>query len=265
MKVYIRHCCLTILATNMFKTLHCLPYNKIIYQRTNNFRSLSTSSSFVHSENKTVSVSVKSELHFYGDLLVIPILKPINQLTKSRENDYVKSMKASLPRMPESIRTVVNEILDENIFSADAGSRYLIRTHGRINDIRYVALVGLGSELNKKSAAKSFTILGRVVAGVAKEIKAQTVGILLTDGNYDVDFPSLILGARDSLYEDNRFKRKIKESGLPSLEWKSLSLLGVDDSLVKYATESIHRAEAIAEGVKFAKDLVGKLISFILA
>ena len=203
---------------------------------------LVNSNSYKDSIENKINVLGSSELAFSGDVLIIPFYKPSSDVLKTNNITITEELKKFIPNVHDDLKLIISEILDEAIFKADVASKQLIRLYGssssssssstgkaNIIGIKHIALVGLGpnpkkdkiGELEIKSAAR----LGKSIASIAQEIKAESVGVILPTGAGNAGITPLLLSIQDSLYIDNRFK-KVPEDGFPLLKWKSLSFLG---------------------------------------
>lgn len=99
--------------------------------------------------------------------------------------------------------------------------------------------------------------LGKAVAGIAKEIKAASVGLVVPTGTSNAGLNQLFMGIHDSFYADNRYK-KVPEGGFPANKLSKLGLLGCSTSVTSDIALTYKLSEMMASGVKFARDLVGE-------
>lgn len=193
-----------------------------------------------------VEVSASPSFAFEGDLLVVPFVKP-----KSKKDDLVSDLKNSIPSgLPKGISATIADILDENNFKADANSKRVVRLD-KYSNVKYLALVGLGSTADYQSSA-----LGRSVLDISKDLKLSSVAVAASTDLQSKDIDELLIGLHDAAYNDDRF-RKEPEGGHPKLALNSVKLLGVnkDARILKDIQE---QSAALASGVHFAKDLVGQ-------
>jgi leucyl aminopeptidase len=248
-------CSFLIALSMLCKTGHAFLRNSFASSSRMQLRTLSMSANaqantFTTNAVPKIAVTTAEALTFSGDLLVIPFYQPSSDAAKKDKKVSLQELKDSIPAVSDDIKTLVSEILNEEVFKADAASKQLVRVGGS-SGVKYVALVGMGP---KKDSAKKLVgtvgTLGSTVSALAKEAKAEKVGLVAPEGF--ADFSPFVLAVQDSLYEDTRFKKE-PEGGFPKLKWQSLELLGLPS-----ATGSFESAEMIAEGVQFAKDLVGE-------
>ena len=201
---------------------------------------LVNSNSYKDSIENKINVLGSSELAFIGDVLIIPFYKPSSDALKTNNITITEELKKFIPNVHDDLKLIISEILDEAIFKADVASKQLIRLYGssssssstgkaNIIGIKHIALVGLGPNPKKDKIGeleiKSAVRLGKSIASIAQEIKAESVGVILPTGAGNAGITPLLLSIQDSLYLDNRFK-KVPEDGFPLLKWKSLSFLG---------------------------------------
>ena len=205
---------------------------------------LVNSNSYKDSIENKINVLGSSELAFIGDVLIIPFYKPSSDVLKTNNITITEELKKFIPNVHDDLKLIISEILDEAIFKADVASKQLIRLYGsslpsssssdKANKIgiKHIALVGLGPNPKKDKVGeleiKSAVRLGKSIASIAQEIKAESVGVILPTGAGNAGITPLLLSIQDSLYIDNRFK-KVPEDGFPLLKWKSLSFLGEKD------------------------------------
>jgi hypothetical protein len=218
---------------------------------------------YVRNPSHAIDVSARSDQLFSGDLLVVPFYKLNTERgTKSLDSAVSEALIGSIPPYRPDLHKVLSDVLKDGNFKAEVGAKQLIRLYGENNEIKYLALVGLGpspkkgksGELEVKTAAR----LGKAVAALAKEVKAVSVAVSLPTGTDNAGVSPFLLAIQDSLYVDERFK-KVPEEGFPKLVWKSLVLLGSTDSVVQNAALTNKLTNMVASGVQYAKDLVGKL------
>lgn len=166
-----------------------------------------------------------------------------------------------MPELPSDLKSMVRELLDEREFKGESATKQLVRTYGMDSKVKYVALVGLGANPRKEGGAgemkpRTAARLGRVVASIAKEVNAESVGISLLPGTDNGSVNPLLLGIHDALYVDERFK-KVPEGGFPQSKLKSLALLNCPATVSDHITLTGKLSGMIASGVLYAKDLVG--------
>lgn len=205
-----------------------------------------STSTYTRSSPLHVEVSASPSFAFEGDLLVVPFVKP-----KSKKDDLVSDLKNSIPSgLPKGISATIADILDENNFKADANSKRVVRLD-KYSNVKYLALVGLGSTADYQSSA-----LGRSVLDISKDLKLSSVAVAASTDLQSKDIDELLIGLHDAAYNDDRF-RKEPEGGHPKLALNSVKLLGVnkDARILKDIQE---QSAALASGVHFAKDLVGQ-------
>lgn len=229
-------------------------------------RRLSTSmNAYTESESIKLSLSANQKLTFKGDLLIIPFYKPVTPKEENqKKEDAAVALAAALKTsvnagLSEVIKKFVGEVIDEYDFKADSSSKQVVRVGSADEGVKYVALVGLGpkskSDKSNDLEVMSANRLGKLVANIAKETNAETVGVAMPEGVNNAGLTQMILGVHDASYKDNRF-HKVPEGGFPASKFKDLSLLGCTDSVVKDIDLTNKLTEMIASGVKFAKDLV---------
>ena len=222
---------------------------------------LPMAASYSASTTAKITVSAFDSMDYCGDLLVVPFYKAQNGVSKKDDKANLLAMRDCIPNMSSELKAIVSDVLGEEIFKAERASKQLIRVHGTSSGVKYVALVGLGmdpkkgkeGDLDVKAAAR----LGKVVAQLAKETMAESIGVVMPVGTGTAGVTPFLVAIQDTLYVDNRFK-KVPEDGFPELKWKSLSLLGCSKALAQNIQLTDKLSAMISSGVQFAKDLVGK-------
>jgi leucyl aminopeptidase len=191
---------------------------------------------------------------FKGDVLIVPMY----QLKQTKKPILLLQDGQSF------VHSVVEDLIADQSFQAESGSDCIVRVynHDKLAG-KYVALVGLGPEPNAEQSAKLSTKLAASIASIAERTNAKHVG-LLVPGNLASDHIStLMLNLRDSLYEDNRFRRRKEEENnegdnkKPGGPLQQVSFLTASSSVAEEVLQSAQRSEHIMAGVSFAKDLVG--------
>lgn len=221
-----------------------------------------STSTYTSSLESKIAVSSSESISFVGDLLVIPFYKPSSQANKD-DKEIVKQLKEAIPNVSEDLKKLISDILDEAIFKADVASKQIVRVYGSNVSVKYIALIGLGVNPKKDKSidleVKSASRLGKAIASIAKDIKAETVGVLMPSNTGNAGITPFLLGIQDMLYEDNRFK-KVPEGGHSIIKWKSLVLLGCSNTVTQDIALVSKLSSMIASGVHFTKDLVGIVI-----
>jgi leucyl aminopeptidase len=224
----------------------------------------SATSQYTDSTVLEVAISAVQSFDFKGDLLVIPFYKPTT--TNKTDSAIAEGLKASIPNLSTDIKKIVSDLLIEQIFKADAATKQVIRLHSSESlSTKYIALVGLGPNPKKEVNDLEVTTaarLGKSVLTIAKETKAETVGVVLPDGTNNAGISQFILGLHDASYSDNRY-RKVPENGFPKTKLSSIVLLGSSETVATNIKLTQNLTEKIASGVNFAKDLVGFFLILI--
>lgn len=227
----------------------------------------SKANTYVRNPSHAIDVSARSDQLFSGDLLVVPFYKPQSERgakPASMDSAVLEALMGSIPSYRPDLQKVVSDVLKDGNFKAEVGAKQVIRLYGENNDIKYLALVGLGPSPKKGKSGelevKTASRLGKAVAALAKEVKAVSVAVSLPAGADNAGVSPFLLAIQDSLYVDERFK-KVPEEGFPKLPWKSLVLLGSTDSVVQNAALTSKLTNMVASGVQYAKDLVGKVLA----
>lgn len=190
---------------------------------------------------------------FSGDLLLIPFYKSGEKSEKANSD----SLKRSIPQeLPEAVRAVLGEVLDEGVFQAEVASRQLIRVS--IPGLKYIALLGLGP--NPKQESKDLEVasalrIGRALGACCKDTHVVSAGVVLPTGTNNAGVTQLILGFQDALYQDNRYK-KVPEDGFKPLKTETVTLVGCSEQVASSVGLTFRLTSMISEGVAFAKDLV---------
>mmetsp|Transcript_5183 Transcript_5183/g.11886 ORF Transcript_5183/g.11886 Transcript_5183/m.11886 type:complete len:565 (+) Transcript_5183:61-1755(+) len=248
-------CSFLIALTMLCKTGHAflrISSNKMQI-RTLSMSANAQANTFIRNSVPTVAVTAAEAFAFSGDLLVIPFYKPSSDAAKKDEKVSLQELKDSIPAVSADIMKLVSDILDEEVFKADASSKQLVRVAGG-SGVKYVALVGMGPKKDSAPAKKLVGTLGTTVSALAKEVKAEKVGLVAPEGV--AEFTPFVLAMQDGLYEDTRFKKE-PEGGFPKIKWQSLELLGCSAQVVKDISLTQQLTGMIASGVHFTKDLVG--------
>jgi len=216
-------------------------------------------SPYTKSGMQNVSVEGSSSFEYAGDVLVIPFYKPTAQ-NKADDTVLISQLKIETPdQLPKSIKDIVFNILDDGNFKADSNSKLVTRIFDSTQSIKYVALVGLGVDPKKEPIDMEVTSankLGKSVAAISKEVNAKSLGIVMPKGFANPGMSQLFLGLHDALYVDNRFK-KMPEGGHKRASLSNIHMLGLSESISKSVELNYKLTEIIAQGVDFAKDLVG--------
>lgn len=210
---------------------------------------------YVGTDRLDLDVSASEGFDFFGELLVVPFYKP--KVEKGDEAALIRELKARIPEgINEEIKAAVDDLITSGLFKGDGSKQTRVYTSSASVS---VALVGLGpdpketaDEMEVATASK----LGKSVATLAQETKAERIGLVLPTGMESAAATQFFLGMHDGSYVDNRF-RKVPEGGTaPHLKY-SLSLLGCSESVAK-EIKHIHKySNMIGEGVDLARDLVG--------
>jgi len=209
-------------------------------------RGLRMSSTYSSSDRLSFAVTTSPPATYAGDVLVVPLYSDKTNL------------KARIPAtLPKDIQAIIADIIDEGVFKAEASQKQLTRIMN--NSVKYIALVGLGPDPKKKESGDmeiaSAVRLGKAVASVVKDVKANKVGIFLpTIGNSGLT--QLLLGIHYDSYTDNRYK-KVPEEGHKPLTLSTVTLVGCPENVSKDSEITHKLTEMIASGVNFARDLVG--------
>lgn len=221
---------------------------------------------YTESEKLQLKLTAADKVSFTGDLLIVPFYKPTipkKEGEEKKEKDAAAIEIATLLKgtiddgLSASVKELIGEILDEHSFKADISSKQVVRL-GR-DGVKYVALVGLGPKPSTETndmEVMSANRLGKLVSNIAKDVKAESVGVTMMEGVNNAGLSQFILGVHDAAYKDNRY-RKVPEGGFPPNKFKELALLGCSEAVVRDIDLTYKLTEMIASGVKFAKDLVG--------
>lgn len=155
-----------------------------------------------------------------------------------------------LGRIGEAVDTglegALREFVEEESFDGKEGTSKVLQTFGK--DYKRVALVGLGSAGKE---ATDWRLAGATAAGTLSSLKKGSAGLACVDG---VQVQPLVEGMLLGLHKDKRFlgsktPDKDKIAGGPS----SLELLG---AFPAGSNAAVEKAEAVASGVIFARELV---------
>lgn len=205
--------------------------------------------------DKVSSAAFKASVGFEysGDLLVVPFYKSGEKSDKAN-TDFLK--KAIPQELPDPVKTMLAEILEEGVFQADAASKQLIRVS--LPGLRYIVLLGLGP--NPKQESKDLEVasalrIGKALGACCKDINAVSAGVVLPNGTSNAGITQLILGFHDALYQDNRYK-KVPEEGFKPLKIESVTLIGCSEQVASSIGLTYRLTSMISDGVAFAKDLV---------
>jgi hypothetical protein len=217
--------------------------------------------SYELSERWKVKYDARTSAKYMGDMLVVPFHKP----TGSKDREALQSaLKAAIPtELEENVKTLISDIIQEGTFKGDG--QFVARTAS--GGPKYVALLGLGAEPKKESMEKSeraqlesATKIGSSIAGLVRDYRASEVAAVLPRGLTSNAVTQLMLGLEDATYKDIRFKKEVpaKEADkFPGDSEVQISLLGCSTEVADAIGDISSKAMKIADGVNFAKDLVG--------
>jgi leucyl aminopeptidase len=175
--------------------------------------------------------------------------------------------------IPEELRKLIEECVEDGSFSAQAKEKYVLRlppTHSHTHSsssvsnktstsYRHLVLLGLGSS----PSSNDYKEVGKQIASLAKDIKAPNVDIHLDSDTHththtetNANISSVLRGLSNSSYNDKRYK------GTGSVNdtidtLKSVTFTGVPDGRVSAVTEMLDLHMLTMRGVTVAKDLVG--------
>lgn len=189
----------------------------------------SSAPSFLFREGSDVSLGTHEPHDFRGEVLVLFI----------RDG---KGLNQDLPLADVSLGEDIREFMDGEHWRAKKGEVQSFRVFGR--SVKRVVLVGLGKE------SVDWRLAGAAAGGALCELSG-SAGIALTEG---ADTQALVEGLLMRLHADTRFHgtlKKAKAEKENKLDPPSLHLLGAADG-----AEAVTRAQAVASGVIFARELV---------
>jgi hypothetical protein len=212
------------------------------------------------SERWNINFSAKSSDKFVGDVLILPFQKPVGAVSKDK-SAMIAALKSSIPdSLATDMKTVVVQLIEEEAFKGEG--QFLTRLNGSTGP-KYLALLGVGSDTVKPGAddkeTESVAKIGSSIAAIVREYKVGKIGAFIPQGASMSAIRHLMLSLQDATYKDLRFKKPTSENDekFPCDSVVDISLLGCDD-VVAAALETARReTEMIADGVHFAKDLVG--------
>jgi hypothetical protein len=233
-----------------------------------------TTQAFTLNERKPIVVTASSGEDFSSDLLVIPFF----QFDKFKA-DTIEKFCGS--KDADCILSTVSSVIADGSFKGKLGTDQIIRLSASSNaGSKYLALVGLGNEKRTTSfsaAASTFPVndamnFGKTVMKLAEKVNARSVGITVLDSSLlpKECLSQILMGIYDGSYQDTRFKKQtdsLKEDKHSKTIEKITFLNGFDENVVelkKSIDEISKRIEAINNGVDFAKDIVGMLLSSLL-
>lgn len=241
------------------------------------YSSSCTAPNFERSDALKLDVSLSNSVDaLSGELLAIPLHKP-NSTSGTRLEELILSLPTGLPA---SIQTIVHEILRDSHFKGEAATTHTVRLLSSPHSlpVKHVTLIGLGPRPSPAAASsasaesKSFSLasqIGKTIASVAKEVKAASVSLFApgttpaASSSTEISQSShaiaqLLQAISDASYSDLRFKKKEEEDSAAvrplALQLLGFSLPGTGTSSF---SETYRVSQAVADGVHFAKDLVG--------
>eukprot|EP00638_Chattonella_subsalsa_P000428 CAMPEP_0117758706 /NCGR_PEP_ID=MMETSP0947-20121206/15559_1 /TAXON_ID=44440 /ORGANISM="Chattonella subsalsa, Strain CCMP2191" /LENGTH=554 /DNA_ID=CAMNT_0005578987 /DNA_START=151 /DNA_END=1815 /DNA_ORIENTATION=- len=196
-------------------------------------------------EGPTFSVgpSDASVVSFSGDLLILPFYQ-----VESEDKEARVSLEGAVKELDEKLDGAIAELVDLNEFQGKPGSSAIARMSKGFK----VAIVGMGKKAEKKVGA--FEKLGNFVATTSETEKAKVVGLAPSEDATSEEIQAALEAFYVGLYKDKRFKDTKEDKPLPL---KSLDLLGCSDAKV------CSRAEKIASGINYTKDLVNAPANYV--
>jgi leucyl aminopeptidase len=180
-------------------------------------------------------------------------------------------------------------------FTAEVGSKLMLRVDPSLHHFKYVALVGVEPTKPGSSTASPMDLfsmgvdsgvprplvtLGRTIASLAHSANAGSVGLALPKNSGDAlnapgSVTELIVGLHEGAYADFRFRKLPKSTSRSSSVDASRGNWKAPDSLTLIQSHSARSVEsdgldveaahghAIASGVALARDLVGMSLHYI--
>lgn len=233
---------------------------------------MSTSSGSEHSSNSApfnslsnIAVSASDGWSLSGELLVVPFYKAPKDV--KGDEAIAAHLKTKIPsQLPSDIQEIVSSVIEDGQFKADAASKQVVRVTG--SSVKHIALVGLGSADTTASEdfgtsqtkgsdleVKVVSKFGRNLATIAKSTKAKSMSIVCPASLGKGGLSQMLIAFYDALYIDHRFKKPSETLKKPEIA--QMTLIGCDANVAQDAELVNLLSRKIADGVVWAKDLVG--------
>lgn len=240
---YVPLACVTGITASMRHRHLVLPKKSLVRLASSSAATLAppAESAFFRDEGRpSIELATVQAPNWSGDAMVLFL-----RARKEGEDTPVELGRAG-EAVDKELGGIIREFVDDEAFEAKEGAAKMLRIFGKA--VKRVIVVGLGAAEKSKC---DWRLAGAAAAGLLKEMKRGTAGVVCVDG---VQVQALVEGLLMALHKDQRFRgSKTSDKDKVVSGPTSIDVLG---AFPPGSGTAIDNAKAIASGIIFARELV---------